>query len=236
MSGRDDSQDLPEGDDDGLAAEFALGGLPAEDRARLAHRVEVDAAFARLVADWEERLVPMADGFTPEALPPAVKRALDLRLFGQVPPAARAGVWSNVAIWRAIAGVATAAFLLVLALPFRSPELSADRLAATLAADGSDVTYLAVYEPATGSVRLAHMTGDPVAGRAFQLWVARGAEAPVSLGVIPAGASTRLEVDGATRTLMTSAAHLAISLEPPGGSPTGQPTGPVLAVGDLLDI
>ncbi|SMP00192.1 hypothetical protein SAMN06265221_1823, partial [Paracoccus laeviglucosivorans] len=31
-------------------------------------------------------------------------------------------------------------------------------------------------------------------------------------------------------------AHMAISLEPPGGSPTGQPTGPVLAVGDLLDI
>lgn len=235
MSGPDDSQDFPGGDDDSLAAEFALGGLPEEDRARLAHRVEVDAAFARLVADWEERLVPMADGFVPGDLPPAVKRALDLRLFGQV-PSERAGVWSGVAIWRAIAGVATAAFLLVLALPFLSPDLSADRLAATLAADGSDVTYLAVYEPATGSVRLAHMTGDPVAGRAFQLWVARGAEAPVSLGIIPAGASTRLEVSGANRTLMTSAAHLAISLEPPGGSPTGQPTGPVLAVGDLLDI
>jgi anti-sigma-K factor RskA len=29
---------------------------------------------------------------------------------------------------------------------------------------------------------------------------------------------------------------LAVSLEPPGGSPTGQPTGPVIATGELKPI
>ncbi|WP_283179191.1 anti-sigma factor [Gemmobacter sp. 24YEA27] len=98
------------------------------------------------------------------------------------------------------------------------------------------MTYLVLYDSATGSVSLAHMTGDPVEGRDFQLWIARGAEAPVSLGVIPAGVSTRVGTTDQIRALMTTSAHMAISLEPPGGSPTGQPTGPVLAVGDLLDI
>lgn len=239
MSDTDMDHDLIEGGDDLLAAEFVLGGLPAALQADLARRVERDAGFARLVAEWEERLAPMAEGFVPADLPPAVKRALDLRLFGQTSP--RRGIWSSLTLWRGLAGAATAAFLLALTVPglrpAPPPELPGERLAASLAAEGSSVTYLVLYDSATGSVSLAHMTGDPVEGRDFQLWIARGAEAPVSLGVIPAGVSTRVPVTSdQIRDLMTTAAHMAISLEPPGGSPTGQPTGPVLAVGDLLAI
>ena len=236
MSDTDMDPDFTEGGDDLLAAEFVLGGLSGADQADLTRRVERDAAFARLVAEWEERLAPMAEGFVPANLPPVVKRALDLRLFGQ--PPARKGFWSSLALWRGLAGAATAAFLLAMALPALRPALPpSDRLAASLTAEGSSVTYLVLYDSATGSVSLAHMTGDPVEGRDFQLWIARGSEAPVSLGVIPAGVSTRVPVTSdQIRALMTTAAHMAISLEPPGGSPTGQPTGPVLAVGDLLDI
>ena len=235
MSGTETQHDIPEeGGDDILAAEFVLGALPAADQARLARRIDVDPGFARLVAEWEQGLSPMAEGFQAEALSPEIKRALDLRLFGRA--ASRPGFWSRLAVWRGIAGAATAAFLLALAVPALQPPSPAERLAASLTAEGSGVTYLVVYDAATGSVSLAHMTGEPVKGRDFQLWVARGAEPPVSLGVIPAGVSTRVPVTDATRDLITSAAHMAISLEPPGGSPTGQPTGPVLAVGDLLEI
>ncbi|WP_295044901.1 anti-sigma factor [uncultured Paracoccus sp.] len=235
MSDTDMDKDFTEGGDDVLAAEFVLGGLPADQQAGLARRAERDPGFARLVAEWEERLAPMAEGFIPADLPPAVKRALDLRLFGQAP--VRRGIWSSLGFWRGLAGVATAAILLAVILPDLQPASPGDRLAASLTAEGSGVTYLVLYDSATGSVSLAHMSGDPVEGRDFQLWIARGAEAPVSLGVIPAGVSTRVPVtNDQIRALMTTAAHMAISLEPPGGSPTGQPTGPVLAVGDLLDI
>lgn len=234
MSGTDMDKDFTEGGDELLAAEFVLGGLPVALQAELARRVETDTGFARLVAEWEERLSPMAEGFVPADLPPAVKRALDLRLFGNVP--ARRGIWSSLALWRGLAGIATVAFLAAVTLPALSPPVATDRLAASLTAEGSSVTYLVLYDAATGSVSLAHMTGDPVEGRDFQLWIARGAEAPVSLGVIPAGVSTRVGTTDQIRALMTTSAHMAISLEPPGGSPTGQPTGPVLAVGDLLDI
>lgn len=232
MNGTETQHDLPEsGGDDILAAELALGVLPAAERAQLAARVEGDAAFARLVVEWEERLSPMDDGFREEPLPPAVKRALDLRLFGQAKQS-RSGFWSSLIVWRSIAAIATAAFLLAVALPALQPPSPAERLAA----EGGEVTYLAVYDAATGTVSLAHPTGDPVDGRDFELWVARGSDAPVSLGVIASGVATRVAIAGATRDLMTSEAHMAISLEPPGGSPTGQPTGPVLSVGKLLDI
>lgn len=235
MSDTDKDDDFTQGGDDLLAAEFVLGGLPAAAQADLARRLESDAAFARLVAEWEERLAPMAEGFVPADLPPAVKRALDLRLFGQAP--VRPGFWSSLALWRGLAGVATAAFLLAVTLPGLRPAAPGDRLAASLTAKGSSVTYLVLYDSATGSVSLAHLSGDRVAGHDFELWIARGAEAPVSLGVIPVGASTRVPVSSdQIRALMTTAAHMAISLEPSGGSPTGQPTGPVLAVGDLLDM
>lgn len=226
---------LDEDGDEILAAEFALGLLPAVDQAQLARRIETDTSFARLVAKWEERLSPLDDGFRAEDLPPAIKRALDLRLFGQDTPP-RAGLWSSLGFWRGLAGLATAAFLLAVALPALQPPTPAERLAASLTAEGSGVTYLVLYDDQTGSVSLAHLTGEPVEGHDFQLWVAHGADAPVSLGVIPAGESTRVEVSDSIRDLMTTAAHMAISLEPPGGSPTGQPTGPVLAVGDLLEI
>lgn len=227
--------DDPSDDDDILAAEYCLGVLPGPVQAQLARRVETDPAFAQRVAAWEERLFPMAEGFAPEPPGPTVKRGLDLRLFGQVPQA-RTGLWSSLAFWRGLAGAAAAALILALALPPLQPDLQGSRLAASLTAEGSTVTYLVVYDAATGEVSLAHVSGEPVAGRDFQLWVARGSEAPVSLGVIPAAESTRVEISAQIRDLMSSAAHMAISLEPPGGSPTGQPTGPVLAVGDLLEI
>lgn len=234
MSGTDMDPEIPE-TDEMLAAEFALGLLPATEQAILARRIETDLTFARLVGEWEERLSPMADGFLPSDLPPAVKQALDRRLFGTAAP--RQGLWSNLALWRGLAGVATIAFLVAVTLPALRPAAPADRLAASLTAEGSGVTYIVLYDSATGRVSLAHMTGAAVEGRDFQLWIAAGAEAPVSLGVIPAGVSTHVSVTSdQIRALMTTAAHMAISLEPPGGSPTGQPTGPVLAVGDLFDI
>lgn len=237
MSGADMEHELPEGGDEGLAAEYALGALSPEEQAVLARRVDTDPQFAARVAQWEERLIPLAEGFPAADLSPAVKRALDLRLFGKaVHRAAQRGFWASLALWRAIAGAATAACLALLVMTPQPITQASDRLAASLQAEGSSVTYLVLYDSATGSVSLAHMSGDAVVGRDFQLWVAEGAEAPVSLGVIPAGVSTQVAIPDQIRALMTTASHMAISLEPPGGSPTGRPTGPVLAVGDLLNI
>ena len=63
-----------------------------------------------------------------------------------------------------------------------------------------------------------------------------GQNAPVSMGVIPVGATAHLAVSPGNKAKLDAGAVLAVSLEPTGGSPTGQPTGPVVAAGDLKSI
>ena len=146
---------------------------------------------------------------------------------------------SSLAFWRGLAVAALAALALYIALPFLNPPVEAprERLVASLAADGSDVRYLAVYDERTNDIGLSHVAGDPGQGSDFELWVIEGQQAPVSLGVIPAGASAMLPVsDAVARQDGLRRAVFAISLEPAGGSTTGQPTGPVVAAGDLKSI
>lgn len=239
MSGVDQQrpgEDQPDGGDDILAAEFALGVLPPEDQAALARRAETDPAFARLVSDWQDRLLPRADGFAPTDPAPSVKQSLDTHLFGTAQ--ARPGIWRSLGLWRGLTAAATAAFLLALALPALSPPTPEVRLVALLAHEGSNVHYMAVYDTDDGEVGLSHLSGNPAAGQDFELWVIQDPQqAPVSLGVIPAGQpAAHLAVDARTRALVEAGAQLAITLEPQGGSATGLPTGDVVAAGDLRGI
>lgn len=228
--------DLGEGDDDLQAAEYVLGVHAGAQQAVLARRAETDPAFARRVAAWEERLAPMADGVAPVAPPAAVKTALDRRLFGPAPSPARPGLWSSLALWRALAGGAAAALLLSLALPRTAPPTAAPSVMGSLAATTSDVHYMVAYDPRSGAISLAHLSGQPSPDHVFQLWLVAEDGTPVSLGVIPAGAAPRIPLADPAGTLLTPQAQVAISLEPTGGSPTGRPTGPVVAAGELRDI
>ncbi|MEO3387036.1 anti-sigma factor [Mesorhizobium sp. CAU 1741] len=236
--------DLERGGDDMLAAEYVLGVLPADERETVAARIEAEPDFARLVEAWQESLSPL-DVFYQDVQPPtSLKRALDARLFGaaETTPSsskARPGLLQSLAFWRGLAAACVAALLLVVALPFlQTPPATppAERLVASLASDESDVQYLVVYDSRTGEVGLSHVSGEPVTGRVFELWVAEGSGSPVSLGIIPTGANANLPVPPERQAVISPRAHFAISLEPEGGSPTGLPTGPVLAVGDLRSI
>jgi anti-sigma-K factor RskA len=59
---------------------------------------------------------------------------------------------------------------------------------------------------------------------------------PRSLGVINRGGETAITLPAALRTVTAAGATLAVSLEPAGGSPTGKPTGPVIAAGKINKI
>ena len=229
-----------EGGDDLLAAEYVLGALSADERAAAARRIEADPAFARLVDAWEARLSPMASGYGAAEPPANVKQALDRRLFGRAGKTGRRGVvWNSLFFWRGLAMAAVAALLLVIAILAMAPTIgptTSDRLVASLSAEDSDVRYFAVYDPRTAQIGLSHVSGARAEGRDFQLWLIEGKRPPASLGVIPAGANVRLKVADALRRRVESGAVFAISLEPAGGSPTGQPTGPVVASGGLSTI
>ena len=72
--------------------------------------------------------------------------------------------------------------------------------------------------------------------RVPQLWLVVPGKDPRSLGLIDADKPVTLAVPSRLLADATTQAALAISLEPPGGSPTGQPTGPVIAVGPITQL
>jgi anti-sigma-K factor RskA len=232
--------------DDIVAAEYVLGVLPADERRQVARRIEAEPAFARLVERWEADLSPIAAGYPEVEAPAGVKAALDRRLFldasASTRPASAAapgqGFWSSLAFWRGLAAAALAALALFVALPLINPPTPTPdlRLVASLAPQESDVHYFVVYDARTRDIGLSHVTGARAEGRDFELWVIEGQQPPASLGVIPAGSNVHLAVSDAVRDKIESGAVFAISLEPAGGSPTGQPTGPVVAAGDLKTI
>jgi anti-sigma-K factor RskA len=90
-----------------------------------------------------------------------------------------------------------------------------------------------------GAIRLAAVT--PVTGaaaavpgeeRSWQLWVLPpGAPAPTSLGLVPRNERSITVQAPAVRPV--PGMLIEITLEPPGGSPTGRPTGPVQFIGRL---
>ncbi|RUX95773.1 anti-sigma factor [Mesorhizobium sp. M7D.F.Ca.US.004.01.2.1] len=231
------------GGDDLLAAEYVLGVLAADERQIASRRIDAETDFARLVDGWEINFSPLAAAY-PEIEPPAsVKPAIDRRLFASAasvttPAESRDGLWSSLAFWRGLAAAAVAALAIYIAVPILNPpvEQPQARLVASLAAEGTDVKYLAVYDAVHHEVGLSHVSGERAAGKDFELWMIEGKNPPVSMGVIPAGATAHIVVSPAAQQKLAQGAVLAVSLEPAGGSPTGQPTGPVVAAGDLKSI
>jgi anti-sigma-K factor RskA len=240
MSATDDSE-RELGGDEAVAAEYVLGALGVDERQAVARRIENDAAFAQLVDRWEVTLAPMANAYAPIEPPASVKQALDRRLFATTAAATveTAGLWQSLAFWRGLTVAAFAALALWVAVPLLAPPPPvepAQRLVASLAPQQSDVHYFVVYDAATKDIGLSHVTGERAADRDFELWVIEGDQPPKSVGVIPSGTSVHLAVTQDLERKIASGAVFAISVEPKGGSPTGAPTGPVVAAGDLRDI
>jgi anti-sigma-K factor RskA len=87
-----------------------------------------------------------------------------------------------------------------------------------------------------------HLQVEPLAlaavepARDLELWAIAPGGRPVSLGLLPAAGKGRIPLSKAQQALLAAPLTLAVSLEPQGGSPTGQPTGPVLYQGQLTSL
>jgi anti-sigma-K factor RskA len=240
MTPADDRDIEQNGGGNMLAAEYVLGVLPVDERRRAAERIESDPAFAREVDAWEVRLSGIAEAYEPVEPPADLKHVLDARLFtGGAAATQRVSFWNSLAFWRSITAAAMVVALVALAIPYLTVDpgsITAERLVASLSHDDTDVHYFVVYDASKADIGLSHVTGARADGRDFELWVIEGDNPPASLGVIPVGSNVHLAVTGELKRKIEAGAVFAISLEPQGGSPTGQPTGPVVAAGDLTTI
>jgi anti-sigma-K factor RskA len=224
-----------------LAAEYALGLIDGADRLALERRARRERAFAAQVAAWDMRFAALY-GDVPAAEPTAeIKERIDEELFGAVrarpSSAAKRNVLAGaVSFWR-VAALAFAALsavcLALLARPLLSPAPAApQRLIAALApADAAMLAFVSV-DVVARQLDISGLNIEPGAGDA-ELWVIPPDGTPRSLGLLERGAATTKSVGADLMALLAEGAALAISLEPKGGSPTGAPTGPVVALGPL---
>lgn len=224
----------PENEDDRvLAAEYALGLLSAEERAQFEARLDTDADLRAEVVAWDEHFASVIlDEIDPVDPSPQVAKRLQTILFKpekqsfwqQIWPYGLGGVAAALVLWLTIStGV------LIPDDTGLQPDLVAE-LAPT--PDGEGLVIRAAVDTARGAVEVVRAAGAPPEGRVFELWLIAGDAAPVSLGLLDAGNSTLIDLPQDLVALLPGAL-LAISDEPPGGSPTGAPTGAVRAAGSL---
>ena len=90
----------------------------------------------------------------------------------------------------------------------------------------------AVVDIAAGQIRIGEMAIAP-GGKSAQLWMIGGDGVPQPMGLLAATGPSRIALSAETRARLAAGITLAISIEPDGGSPTGKPTGPVVASGKL---
>jgi anti-sigma-K factor RskA len=219
-----------------LAAEYVLGVLTREQRDAVTRRLLNDPALQRAVQYWEESLSGIADAIPPETPSANVFSRIEERLFGRETQNARTSFRNSLGLWRGLAAASmTAAIVLALWSPLRDGQPQDDVMVAQVAGTESDVKLAAYYDATTGELRVNRVAGTAVAGRSYELWLIAGQDAPVSLGVLPESNTARIAVPANLRGKFANAV-LAISDEPAGGSPTGLPTGAVLATGQLTDI
>ena len=227
-------------DDPGMAAaELALGLIEGEERAAALRRVLAEPGFAQEVEAWRGYLGQLFD-LWPAAAAPAgvferVERTLDTPAF--VAPARPARYWPALAALTSIAAAALLVFVVIRPNPVPPPpplstSAPAPMLVAAIAPmEKTGMPMAAVYDPAKGQLRMTEGSA-PAANRSAELWVIGADKTPHSLGMMKPEGGMR-DVAMPMRPHLAPGAMLAVTIEPLGGSPTGKPTGPIVAMGKL---
>jgi anti-sigma-K factor RskA len=234
MSERDHS---PE---DLTAAEYVLGVLDAGQRRAAEARMAREPVFADEVAFWEDRLGGLVDGVRPVAPPPRTWSRIEAAL-ARPARVSRAGLWNNLAFWRTLAfgatGLAAGSFAaLVLVALVQAPPPASAPLVAALGASAGQPGFVAAVAPDRLTLTIVPAALGTTEQRVPELWLIPPDGRPRSLGVINRDEPARITIPAELIGHLGTEASLAVSLEPAGGSPTGQPTGPVIAHGKLTAL
>jgi anti-sigma-K factor RskA len=222
-----------------IAGEYVLGTLRGPARRRFERELRRDAQLRAEVAFWEEKFSPwLLSAAPPERPPRRVWEAIQAELGSSAMP--RQAWWERMTVWRSLA-LAASALALVLALSniyLRRPGVPAGQFYAYLQDPGVEPSYFIRLDSQKSVLQVKPLKPPPVSeDQALELWMLPGeGKSPISLGLLPTTGEKGVPLTSDQLRILLSAAGLAVSLEPKGGSPTGLPTGPILYQGSLQAI
>ena len=230
------------GDIDTLAAEYVLGTLDAGERAGVDARRPREPVLAAAIAAWERRLAPLDAVLPPVAPAPDLFGKIERRL--QAQPVVQAGhvtpgtdrgaeivqLTRRVKRWRRTAVAASAmAASLALAIGLRETVLAPapQNFVAVFQKDDALPSFLLTIDIATRQLTIRPVAAEPQAGKIYQLWIASEqlGPAPRSLGLLEEAKAPTNKSLAAFDPDLLRRATFGVSIEPPGGSPTGKPSG-----------
>lgn len=215
-----------------LAADYVSGAMRGAARRRFEGLMMADATLRREVREWQDDIYPLALALPPQAPPGRVWRAIRARLRGNASPFTWG--WNGVYSWRALSGALAAAVLVSgIVFPMQLEQAVREERMAVLQTPEAHAAVL-VRADSRGALRARALEDLASTARdhAFELWALRPGVPPQSLGLVAAAGATALAGKG----VLSGVDQLAITLEPPGGSPSGKPTGPIVMSGKLLEI
>ena len=219
---------------DALAADYVIGTLRGAARRRFEALLPAHTELREATVAWRDRLMPLTAVLAPVQPSSEVWRRISDRLEVDRPASSTStSAWTRLSFWRgltAFASVAAIGFAVLLANPRTVPPPVIVVLSATSdAASGAQSSPLVASISGDGA-SLVTKSITPVAVRAdrsLELWAIPPGGAPRSLGVLPSGNGT-VALHG---KVLQGADTLAVTIEPPGGSPSGKPTGPIVYAG-----
>lgn len=228
-----------------MAAEYAIGVLAGDDLRQAIALDRNDLAFRAEAARWSGYFARWLDEIEPVSAPDRTWEAIERQIYESAPSTNVHTLKRRLSRWRVATAAMTAiaaglaAVLLLRPVPRPIIQVPAPRaisapLAAALADPEKGTKVVATWNATTRQLVLV-VSGDLPADprRSHQLWVIPSGGQPRSLGVLREDRKSHVELAEALATLLQQGATVAISVEPKGGSPTGAPTGPVIASGAL---
>jgi anti-sigma-K factor RskA len=229
---------------DGLAAEYVVGTLSHDERSAVKAALASDIGLVGAIAEWEHRLSPLNED-TPDVAPPDdLYSKIEQRLQAMSQPLPQRRKWP-VWQWRAITLAVALAFILAAGIASFAVYKAQKPEEAQTAGEGLNSIAVLQREPSAPAflVNLDEMAARLIVrplgvaaptDKSYELWLqADNASAPRSLGVVPDRDVMVIPLkDLPAATLLQST--LTVSLEPLGGSPSGERTGPVVFTGTFV--
>ncbi len=228
------------------AAEYVLGTLHADERTLFATALANDAEARSAVAAWERRLAPLSVAVDEVAPPSRVWERIESGLpaplpFGVIEVGAPSGADSSVAMrrslqrWRAAAIAASAlaagfAIFVVDRELIRHPMVQPSYVA-VVNRGGAQPALIVRVDLSNGTVYVRPVAAEAPSGKSLELWYIEAGKPPKSMGVVSGDNAFKMPLPAG---LSLEKATFAVTVEPKGGSPTGDPTGPVVYSGQLV--
>lgn len=229
---------MTERDDlDMLVAEYVLGTLPAPERDYVEQRRLADPEVENLIHQWEQRLEGLSADI-PEVQPTAglfnrIEEALDQLDPGQPSAPVRDNVIAlrrQLRRWRWSTAIASAAAVVLVAVLALQPEPNPQSFVAVFQHNDQQPAFLLSVDLEKRQLEIRPVTAEPRPGKSYQLWIKADelGPKPRSVGVLGDGFTLDDDALREYDPSLLKRATFGISVEPEGGSPTGQPTGPAI--------